>query len=160
MPAPGRTVLESFAGHSFRAGVRRIALTVISRLCAYFLNCATLRPGSGGWWQDSSKGKLSNMNYAALLACGLGVLIVAPVGASAAEGVPGGMSYGFQRGSEIAGPVIGGIPGAVVGGVTGGVEGVLGIEHRPNYVAVREEYRPIHRTRHIVQGHHRHNHRY
>jgi phospholipase/lecithinase/hemolysin len=93
------------------------------------------------------------MKYGVLFGCAAAALIFAPVGASAAEGVSGGMSY-----AEIAGPVIGGIPGAVVGGVTGGVEGVLGIEHRSQYVAAREEYRPIHRATHIGRRHHRHNH--
>ena len=83
--------------------------------------------------------------------------MVAPLSASAGTGVPDGMAYGFHRGSEIAGPVLGGIPGAVVGGVTGGVEGVFGIEHRPQYVADREEYRPIRPAPHAV---HRHHHRH
>lgn len=106
----------------------------------------------------STTGNLFKMKYGILFGCAVAALIVSPIGASAAEGVPGGMSYGFQRGSEIAGPVIGGIPGAVIGGVTGGVEGVLGIEHRPQHVAAREEYRPIHRAPHMVHRHYRRHH--
>jgi hypothetical protein len=106
--------------------------------------------------RTTTKGNLFTMKYAVLCACAVTALTAAPVGASAADGVPGGMSYGFQRGSEIAGPVIGGIPGAVVGGVTGGVEGVLGIDHHPQYVAAREEYRPIHRAPRVLRRHHRH----
>jgi hypothetical protein len=45
------------------------------------------------------------MKYGVLFGCAAAALIFAPVGASAAEGVSGGMSY-----AEIAGPVIGGIP--------------------------------------------------
>jgi len=99
------------------------------------------------------------MKYGLLFGCTAIALMAGPVSASAANGVPGGMVYGFQRGSEIAG-VIGGIPGAVVGGVTGGVEGVLGIEHRPQYVTAREEYRPIRPAPHAVHSHHRRHYRY
>ena len=98
------------------------------------------------------------MKYRLWLGCAAAAMIAAPLGAYAAEGVPGGMAYGFHRGSEIAGPVIGGIPGAVVGGVTGGVEGVLGIEHHPQHVAAREEYRPIRPAAHAVHRHHRRHH--
>jgi hypothetical protein len=99
------------------------------------------------------------MKYGLVFSCAAAALITAPVAASAGSGVPGGMVYGFQRGSEIAGPVIGGIPGAVVGGVTGGVEGVLGIEHHPQYVANREEYRPVRLAPHVVRRHHRRHYR-
>ena len=99
------------------------------------------------------------MKYGLFFSCAAAMLTAAPINASAASGVPGGMAYGFNRGSEIAGPVFGGIPGAVVGGVTGGIEGVLGIEHHPQYAA-REEYRPIRPTPHVVhRHHHRHYHR-
>ncbi len=99
------------------------------------------------------------MKYALLLGCAAAAVMAAPISPSAANGVPGGMVYGFHRGSEIAGPVLGGIPGAVVGGVTGGVEGVLGIEHHPQYVAGREEYRPIQPAAHVVHRHHRRHYR-
>ncbi len=99
------------------------------------------------------------MKYALLFGFAAIALMAIPVNASASNGVPGGMVYGFQRGSEIAGPVIGGIPGAVVGGVTGGVEGVLGIEHRPRYITAREEYRPIRPAPRAVHRHHRHHYR-
>src|SRR6185312_6832487 len=98
------------------------------------------------------------MKYGLLFGCAAIALMAVPVAASAGSGVPGGMTYGFNRGSEIAGPVIGGIPGAVVGGVTGGVEGVLGIEHHPQPVAYREEYRPIRPAPHVRHHHHRRHH--
>ena len=94
-----------------------------------------------------------------VLGCAAAMVMATTIGASAGSGVPGGVVYGFNRGSEIAGPVLGGIPGAVVGGVTGGVEGVLGVEHRPQYVAVREEYRPIRPAPHVVHRHHYRHHR-
>ncbi len=95
------------------------------------------------------------MKYGLLFGFAAIALMAAPVNASASNGVPAGMVYGFQRGSQIAGPVLGGIPGAVVGGVTGGVEGVLGIEHRPQYITAREEYRPIRPAPRVVHRHHR-----
>jgi hypothetical protein len=105
------------------------------------------------------QGKAFTMKYGLVFGCAAIALMAAPVSASAGSGVPGGMEYGFHRGSEIAGPVLGGIPGAVIGGVTGGIEGVLGIQHRPQYVAVREEYRPVQRAPHVVHRHHRRHHR-
>jgi len=45
--------------------------------------------------------------------CAAAALLASPLAASAGNGVPNGMAYGFHRGSEIAGPVIGGIPGAI-----------------------------------------------
>ena len=96
------------------------------------------------------------MKYGLLFSCAAAMLMAAPINASAAGGVPGGMVYGFNRGSEIAGPVFGGIPGAVIGGVTGGVEGVLGVEHQAQYVAAREEYRPIRPAPHVHRHHHHH----
>jgi len=97
------------------------------------------------------------MKQGLLFSCVAAMLMAAPISALAGSGVPGGMVYGFHRGSEIAGPVLGGIPGAVVGGVTGGVEGVLGVEH-PQYVAAREEYRPIRPAPHVVHRHHHRRH--
>ena len=100
------------------------------------------------------------MRYGILFGCiAAAGAMAAPISAFAENGVPGGMAYGFHRGSEIAGPVLGGIPGAVVGGVTGGVEGVLGIEHRPQRVAVQEEYRPGRAAPHAIHRHHRRHHR-
>jgi hypothetical protein len=98
------------------------------------------------------------MKYGLLFGCAAAAMMATTFNASAANGVPSGMAYGFHRGSEIAGPVLGGIPGAVVGGVTGGVEGVLGIEHGPQYVAAREEYRPIRPAPRVVHRHHRRHH--
>ncbi len=99
------------------------------------------------------------MKYKLLFCCAAAAVMAAPISAFAANGVPAGMAYGYQRGSQIAGPVFGGIPGAVVGGVTGGVEGVLGIEHHPQYVATREEFRPIRPAPRVVHRHHRRHHR-
>ena len=99
------------------------------------------------------------MKYGLIFGCAAAALIATAGSASAGTGVPGGMAYGFHRGSEIAGPVIGGIPGAVVGGVTGGVESVLVIEHRPQYVAAHEEYRRIRPAPRVVRRHHRRHHR-
>lgn len=110
-----------------------------------------------GW--PEQQGDIRMLKSELLFAC-TAAMLIAPAGAFAGSGVPGGVVYGFNRGSEIAGPVLGGIPGAVVGGVTGGVEGVLGVEHRPQYVAAREEYRPIRPAPHVVHRHHRHHHRY
>jgi hypothetical protein len=99
------------------------------------------------------------MKYGLFFGCAAVALLAAPLSAFAGNGVPDGMAYGFHRGSDIAGPVIGGIPGAVVGGVTGGVEGVFGIQHRPQHVAVQQEYRPIRPAPHVVHRHHRRHHR-
>jgi hypothetical protein len=72
----------------------------------------------------------------------LAAAVIAPLSASAQQGVPGGVERGAREGDRAAGPV-GAIVGGTIGGVVGGVTGILGVDQRPRFRSyVVEQHRP------------------